>query len=383
MLEGLQGMTLEEDKTIVIPEEDETFCALDRGGRSLMGRLLNPECQNMARMLRTMPKIWKVYERARGIALSRERFQFVFDLETDIQTVLKQGFWTFDDWGLALERWVEYPPRNFLQKAEVWIRLRNIPVNYLTLKTIDLIADEIGHVKVLEYDPDKPMLNDYVRVQVIVDLNQPLRDKKSLTLPGGRVEYIDVEYERVRKKCFHCYRLSHEKLRCPVIQAAKKKGKEIDRGHGSGQNQSVEGRQHHSNLAETLMPLLAPSIPPGFEPHSTMVAPEVFEEMRIYMNCVDPEERRIREARMKKTLDELSRDPLAQRACLRLESAPVISLERSKEKGRVFDFRGVEGEVALDIMESSARGPHRQFPLTEKHAETTRIHKKLWRSWIM
>ncbi|KAJ4868198.1 Uncharacterized protein Rs2_50256 [Raphanus sativus] len=146
------------------------------------------------------------------------------------------------------------------------------------------------------------MLNDYVRVQVIVDLNQPLRDKKSLTLPGGRVEYIDVEYERVRKKCFHCYRLSHEKLRCPVIQAAKKKGKEIDRGQGSGQNQSVEGRQHHSNLAETLMPLLAPSIPPGFEPHSTMVAPEVFEEMRIYMNCVDPEERRIREARMKKPL---------------------------------------------------------------------------------
>lgn len=172
----------------------------------------------MARMLRTMPKIWKVYERVKGIALTRERFQFVFDLETDIQTVLKQGFWTFDDWGMAMERWVEYPPRNFLQTTAIWARLRNIPVNYLTLKTIDAIADGIGHVKVIEFYPEKPLLNDYVRVQVIIDLNQPIRDKKSLTLPGDRVEFIDVEYERIRKKCFHCLRLSHEKQRCPLLQ---------------------------------------------------------------------------------------------------------------------------------------------------------------------
>ncbi|KAF2556483.1 hypothetical protein F2Q68_00015875 [Brassica cretica] len=62
------------------------------------------------------------------------------------------------------------------------------------------------------------------------------------------------------------------------------------------------------------MPLLAPSVPPGFQPYSTVVAPEVFEQMRIYMSCVDPEERSLREAKMKKTLDELSRDPLAQRS---------------------------------------------------------------------
>lgn len=178
LVEVMQGMSLEEDKSIVIPQDD-TFCAMERGGRSLLGRLLNPECQNMARMLRMMPKIWKVYERVKGIALTRERFQFVFDLETDIQTVLKQGFWTFDDWGMAMERWVEYPPKNFLQTTVIWARLRNIPVNYLTLKTIDAIAYGIGHVKVIEFDPEKPLLNDYVRVQVIIDLNQPIRDKKS------------------------------------------------------------------------------------------------------------------------------------------------------------------------------------------------------------
>lgn len=70
---------------------------------------------------------------------------------------------------------------------------------------------------------------------------------------------------------------------------------------------SIIGRQHHDNLANKLMPLLAPSIPPGFEPHSSVFSPEVFEHMRIYMNCTDPIERDIREAKLKKTLTNYQR----------------------------------------------------------------------------
>ncbi|XP_013668869.1 uncharacterized protein LOC106373202 [Brassica napus] len=276
LAEVLQSISLGEDKSIIISDDDD-FCAMERGGRSILGRLLNPECQNMGRMLKRMPNIWKVYERVRGIALTKESFQFIFDLETDIQMVLKQGFWTFDDWGMAMERWVETPPPNYLQTAVIWVRLHNLPVNYFTLKTIDAVADGIGHVKVIEFDPEKPLLHDYVRVQVVLDLNQPIRDKKSVTLPKGRVEYVDVEYERIRKKCYHCLRLSHEKQKCPLLQGSRDK---------------------------------APAIPPGFEPSSSVVAPEVFEQMQIYMNCADPEERRIRESGMRMTLQEFSKDPI-------------------------------------------------------------------------
>ena len=51
-----QGMSLGEDKSIIIPADDD-YCAMERGGKSLLRRLLNPECQNMGQMLRTMPKI--------------------------------------------------------------------------------------------------------------------------------------------------------------------------------------------------------------------------------------------------------------------------------------------------------------------------------------
>lgn len=351
LAEVLRGMSLGEDKTIIIPEDD-AYCAIERGGRSILGRLLNPDCQNMGRMLRTMPKVWKVYERVRGITLTREKFQFIFDLETDIQMVLRQGFWTFEDWGLAMERWVESPPPTFLQTAKIWVRLSNIPGNYLTLKTIDAVADGIGHVKLIEFDPLKPHLLEYVRVQVILDVNQPLRDKKSLTLPGGRIEYVDVEYERVRKKCFHCFRLSHEKQKCPLLREARNKGKGVMVQHGGAEAQTSGVRQHHTDLIEKLMPLMAPTIPPGFEPPSSIVVPEVFEQMRLYMDCNDPDERRIREFKMRKTLQELSNDPIAQRSCLRLEGAPLVSTELNQDWGRVFDFSRVNGSAAPVMRES-------------------------------
>lgn len=86
------------------------------------------------------------------------------------------------------------------------------------------------------------------------------------------------------------------------------------------------------------MSLLAPIVPPGFEPLPNMIAPEVFEQMKIYMNCIDSKDRRIREQRMKKVLDELSQHPIAQRSCLRLEAPPTITREIGKHKGKVFDF---------------------------------------------
>ncbi|XP_048599919.1 uncharacterized protein LOC106355563 [Brassica napus] len=308
LAEVLQGMSLGEDKSIIIPDED-AYCAMDRGGRSILGRLLNPECQNMGRMLKTMPKIWKVYERVTGIALTKERFQFIFDLETDIQTVLRQGFWTFDDWGMAMERWVEFPPPNNLQTVAIWVRLHNLPTNYFTMKTTDIIADGIGHVDVIEFDPEKPLLNDYVRVQ-----------------------------------------------KCPLYQGSRTKGKGIVPRQNMKEGQSSGTRQHHNDLAEKLMPLLAPSVPPGFEPHPTMVAHEVFEQMKIYMSCSDPEERRIREEKMRKTLNELSNDPMAQRSCLRLEMAPTISTEINRDRGRVFDFSKVQERRIPDVSESSSHG---------------------------
>ncbi|KAF3523214.1 hypothetical protein F2Q69_00049073 [Brassica cretica] len=85
-----------------------------------------------------------------------------------------------------------------------------------------------------------------------------------------------------------------------------------------------------------------------------LIAPEVFEQMQLYMNCIDPEERRIREFRMKKALDDLSQDSIAQKAGLRIEEAPVLSCRLNKDKGLVFDFNRANVNGSPKTGESSS-----------------------------
>ncbi|KAH0926350.1 hypothetical protein HID58_018606, partial [Brassica napus] len=139
----------------------------------------------------------------------------------------------------------------------------------------------------------------------------------------------------------------------------------IERGGRSILGRLLNPEQHHNDLVDKLMPLMAPTIPPGFEPPPSIVAPEVFEQMRLYMECVDPEERRIREAKMRKTLQELSTDPIAQRSCLRLERAPVISADINRDRGRVFDFSRVGTDAIINVAESSSYGSQRRVDLLE------------------
>lgn len=99
------------------------------------------------------------------------------------------------------------------------------------------------------------------------------------------------------------------------------------------------------------------------------------------MNCADSKERRIREARMRKTLQELSSDPIGQRSCLRLEAALFQAKEMDNVKGRVFDFSRVQSEVAPDMLESSSQGNTRQKGVTEKE-KASGVSEKVFSSLL-
>lgn len=60
----------------------------------------------MSSIIHDISRLWPTYYRSGGIALSNETFQFIFDSETKIQTVLDAGAWTYDDWSMMLEKWV-------------------------------------------------------------------------------------------------------------------------------------------------------------------------------------------------------------------------------------------------------------------------------------
>lgn len=123
--------------------------------------------------------------------------------------------WTQDDWCVVMERWIEKPPEDYLMFLPILIRLRNIPVNYYTEETIKEIAKCVGEVLKVKLELEKSQAQNYVRVRVLFDVRNPLRNSKEFQLLDGEIVSISFDYERVRKRCFHCLRLTHEKILCP------------------------------------------------------------------------------------------------------------------------------------------------------------------------
>ena len=116
---------------------------------------------------------------------------------------------------MTLERWTENPHADYLKVLPVWIRIRHIPVNFNTEHTIRDIAEHFGQVTHVAFDPLKPQSRGFVRVRILLDVNKPLKNSRDVELPAGEVVSIGIEYERIRKRCYQCLRLTHDKEQCP------------------------------------------------------------------------------------------------------------------------------------------------------------------------
>lgn len=201
------------------------FRVFDENSTSILGRLLNPDCQTMAKMIEYIPTAWRVYDRVRGIDLSRDRFQFVFQREEDLQTVLNDRPWSYNHWAMVLERWTADPPPEFLRSLDIWIHICNIPMKFFTTDTMYALASKVGKVVVIAYDPKVSHTKEYIRAQISFDTEKPAKAARKLTVSKTETVTIEFEYERIHKRCFHCLRFTHEKVRCPLLRKDSRVGK--------------------------------------------------------------------------------------------------------------------------------------------------------------
>ena len=328
-----------------LDEEDEPFDmpnlpqyrSCERNSRSLVGRILNPDCQKMPGLIRNMPRSWQKQGRVRGIALSKERFQFIFDHEHDLLEVLEKGVHTFNEWALAIDRWVEYPPADYLQFIPIWIQIRNLPINYYTREAITALGERIfGDVKNVAFDPNKPQIQDYVRILVRFDVSRPLWKSKVVNLPEGGSTVVHFNYERVKKRCYECQRLNHEKDVCPLIVRKRR-------------DDATQRRERVMMDVNQNKPILTPGDPlfgvlseeqVGFckTTGRRKISPEVLDEMRRYLLLATEEDKVIRFDRVKSSVAEAEKDPLLQKTMLRLEAPTIFTDQVDKGKGIVFDF---------------------------------------------
>ncbi|KAL0749147.1 hypothetical protein Bca101_031150 [Brassica carinata] len=100
----------------------------------------------------------------------------------------------------------------------IWIRIRHIPLVYFTIDTMYALAKEIGKVEEIAYDPKVSQTKDYIRARITFNVDNPAKVTRKLNVESSDPVTIEFEYEKIHKRCFHCFRLTHEKIRCPHLR---------------------------------------------------------------------------------------------------------------------------------------------------------------------
>ena len=363
MDKALMAMSLEdEDVPFEMPDLPQ-FSSCEKNVLSLIGRFLNPKCQSMSSLIYDMPRKWQKVGRVRGVALSDEKFQFIFSYEHDLIEVLEKGFQTYNEWGLVLERWSLVPPPDSLQFVEIWVQIKNIPLNYYTELSISALGDLVGQVKEVIFDPDKPQSKDYVRVLVKFDVSRPLKKSKVVNLPKGLTSMVYYFYEKVQKRCYRCQRLTHEQDDCPLVVKQfqdqvidRKLGRKVEKPKAPlvlKENDPLFGVLKEEQVG--IHPLLG----------RPRIAPDVLEGMRQYLKIATGEERKLREEKVKKSVADAENDPIAQKLVLRLEPLPIISKDMEKGKGIVFGYDSSEASSNLSPSASGNQLPLKTFSRAE------------------
>ncbi|XP_018480034.2 uncharacterized protein LOC108851113 [Raphanus sativus] len=204
--------------------------------KTLIGRCMNPQKQDMKVLLFMLPRIWQVEERVVGTDLGLGRFQFVFQEEEDIAEVLKMEPFHFDYWMVSLVRWKPFR----------------------AAQTFRSVGEAIGKVQG-EVDLREG------RVRVELDGFKPLVFSMAIEFEEGVEIMVSLRYEKLFGFCKECFSMTHDQTRCPTMkkevtlvedeigtkpvagqQASSYKGA-VTYGNGSADT-GKEGQHYRANL---------------------------------------------------------------------------------------------------------------------------------------
>jgi len=183
-------------------------------------------------------------------------------------------------------------------------------VNFYTADTFEEIGESIGQVVTVAFDPLKPQSKGFVRVKILFEINKPLWNSKEVELPTGEMVTIGVEYERVRKRCFQCQRLTHDRTRCPL--------------NPQNRQPNATGRMKLATIVSgRTIPQISPDDPlfgvltnedVGIDAATgrPKISKDVLDEMRSYLSVSDATEKQARIDRVRRSVWDLEGDPKSQ-----------------------------------------------------------------------
>lgn len=217
MLSRLKNFSLSSVKTKGVElGEAEVYVGIEKGQRSLIGRIFGEKKANFIGVRNTVTKLWQHKGLCKVVALLPNVFQFIFQQAEDREAVLRVRPWLFDNSILVLQPWVEginWDDASFT-KSPFWVQVWNIPSHWQSIESGMKIGSVLGEVLDVIVVDAGGKEERHLNIQVELDLTKPL-------VRGIRLKYklaeswVEFRYEQLPNFCYYCGYIGHiEKLYC-------------------------------------------------------------------------------------------------------------------------------------------------------------------------
>lgn len=221
ILDGCARLTIEaEDEGGLILEENLEDNKKGELDKCLVGSFITNKKINFMAMQDTLSSIWRP---VKGVFMKETNFPnvFVFKFfhDLDLQRVMDDGPWTFNQQVLLLKKLEEDDQLANMKLSElfIWLQVYDLPVGFNSEYIHKAIGNYVG--KFLGTDPKnfQGLCKNYIRIKVGIDINRPLKSRMRMKKSGGDWLWLSFKYERLQSFCFFCGLIGHSEKFCEYL----------------------------------------------------------------------------------------------------------------------------------------------------------------------
>lgn len=202
---------------VSLGEGDDTTNPIEEVSFSLVGSLLTERTIKFTFMKDTLASLWRPGRGMMAKEVATNLYQFIFFHEKDMQRILDDDPWSYEQNLLILQRLghQQSPFDVALLRADFWVQVHKIPHRLVNKKTAEAVGTHLGSFVKADISKFDGSWSAFIRVRAGIDVTKPLKKGVRIRISPSQSFWLEYKYERLPTYCFTCGKIGHAQKHCP------------------------------------------------------------------------------------------------------------------------------------------------------------------------